>query len=109
MSPPRFRLRTLLIAVAVAAVLLGGGIGVERTWRLSVAYRQRADWYALMGRQCRMLVAIHSGSGMEEGPGLAAYYAGRRDLFARLERKYRLAAARPWLPPESDPPDPPPP
>jgi hypothetical protein len=89
MRRPRFQLTTrrLMAAVAIAGVVLGSGIKVERMWRLSWQYRMSADVCA----------------GMEDlyrsDPRLARFYAQQKS-------RYERAAARPWLPVEPDPPPP---
>jgi hypothetical protein len=49
MHPPRFRLRTLMVAVAVAAVVFGG-VETERMRRRASLYRARANRHAEWAR-----------------------------------------------------------
>ena len=112
MRPPRFRLHTLLVAVAVVAV----GVSCE-------AMRRRRA--ALLGRAavCGGFVAVNraiigSVSPLQAGPGPTAEpvrraieatedRARRRaEFYEALRRKYLRAAARPWLPVAPDPPPP---
>src|SRR4051794_4672546 len=51
MRLPRFRVRTMILSVAVAAALLGGGLGYARLKRLSNRYRYLAWGY---GENVRM-------------------------------------------------------
>lgn len=99
MPLPRFRLRTLIIAVAVVAVLLGG----FALYRRSVGFAALAEAHDVMARN-----SWTRGSFM--GPGGAIghveYPTPLTDHHTRLRDKYRRAASRPWLP---VPPDPPPP
>jgi hypothetical protein len=55
MTPPRFRLRTLLFAVAVVAVVLGSGIEAARLGRLARAYRQQAARHERLRVRCSHL------------------------------------------------------
>ena len=55
MRPPRFRVRTLLVAVAVVGVVLGFGIEAARLLRLARAYRQRAARHARLRVECSEL------------------------------------------------------
>jgi hypothetical protein len=108
MRLPRFRLRTLMVAVAVLALLLMGGIMV---WR-SANYRRLAAFHEEMERrQERAVRGIESLAQAATDPKDAA--AARRDAahearigryHAGLKAKYLRAAARPW---ESVAPDPP--
>jgi len=97
MPIPRFRIRTLMIAVAVVA---GSLVSIPR------AYEHN--------RQCMQKAAFY---GMRHGQGVAARQAaGGRLLdkaddagvewFEFMERKYRRAAWMPWLLLWPDPPDP---
>jgi hypothetical protein len=93
--PPRFRTRTLMVAVAAVGVALGAGVTL---WRRSAEFRQRAlehGWLAERGR-----------SPWWFGP------VDRPSLFRRwhhdsIRAKYERAARYPWLPVLADPPEPP--
>jgi hypothetical protein len=99
MTPPRFRLRTLLVAVAVAATALGAMGMVLR----SAAYAARAARYDAMahpdwvkfGDRNPIQEAAYRRHEAEE----VRYYLG-------LKAKYERAAAHPWLPVAPDPPPP---
>lgn len=93
MKVPRFRLRTLMVAVAIAALIAWAG----RMLSLSVAYQRRADTY------WTHLFRV-------ESPGVRG---GRRppptehDRWAsHMTNKYRNAARYPWLVVPPDPPEP---
>jgi hypothetical protein len=102
MRLPHFRVRTLMLAIALLALLVWGALMgtraydygrlareygfLERTWRQH-AVRDRA----IPGRG-RSVAAVW-------GPEIAAYYAP-------LARKYRRAMWRPWDPVAPDPPAP---
>ena len=102
MRLPHFRVRTLMLAVGVVALLVWGAMmGVrsyvyyrlareygtyERVWRENAA-RDRA-----IPANTRSVEAVW-------GPEVAEYYAP-------LARKYRQAMWRPWAPVAPDPPAP---
>jgi hypothetical protein len=91
MRTMRFRVRTLMAAVGVVALLIWGAMmGLrsyvyyrrastynleERVWRASTA---RGDWRPEVGSECA-------------------------DYFAQLAEKYRRAMWRPWMPVAPDP------
>jgi hypothetical protein len=101
----RFRLRTLLIMVAVVAVLMG----TERMRQRWVLYRQRATMYARLATILRegQQITYHKGAGPTVMLGradmmrLSAYYANKSQV-------YRRVASRPWqpVPPDPEPPSP---
>jgi hypothetical protein len=91
MRLPRFRLRTLMVAVAVAAVVLGLGAR-------SLAFRQRAEC-------CRTRFEPVCGEYRPETPAEIAEDR-RRTYHAHLWAKYERAARYPWLPVWPDPPEP---
>jgi hypothetical protein len=96
---PHFRIRTLMIAVAVVAVLAAG----------FVRCKQRQDRFAELAsrydRESELLPGIWSGPGEAyEGPLGLPYRRG--EYLDQMSLKYRSAASHPWLP---VPPDPPPP
>jgi hypothetical protein len=117
----RFRLRSLLILVVIAALLLGGWTARqrhlvrkerERLWKeLERGHRETADRFARQetshllsadeGKTSRVVAGI-GGKGwyvIRVGPvehkRIAVYYG-------RKKRTYEQASARPWLPVESD-------
>ena len=57
MSPPRFRLRTLMATVAVSAMLFWGGIEGVKTKRRWRQYREDAALYAFKEEMCREAAA----------------------------------------------------
>jgi hypothetical protein len=89
---PLYRMRSLLILVALVAVALGGMRWMERRAsdfrRLALDYRDSA----------KMSEVAFAVGNRRFGP-FAVYQR-------KLQRKYEYAAAYPWLP---VPPDPPPP
>ena len=86
MRRTRFRLRTLLIAVAVAAVVLGG-----------VEMQRRRERF-------RALATYHASRNAPRYLCFSCGGFGRELLWdEEMQRKYERAAARPWL---AVPPDP---
>jgi len=98
MRPPRFRLRTLMVAVAVVAVMSGVGV---RLGNRSLRFRNLADHHGLEETR-------HVGRGYLPGPETVHIEVStpKSEHHARLREKYRRAAARPWLPVPLDPPEP---
>jgi hypothetical protein len=98
MRLPRFRLRTLMIAVAVAAVATGG----EVMRRRSVHSRKQARYYADLVRIAPMFHLSR-----EMPPEQAwRYRQAQIRWWQQMARKYERAARYPFL---SVAPDPPPP
>jgi hypothetical protein len=79
-----------MIVVAVVAVTLGA-VAIERL-------REIADYHDGMLRYLRSLNASMRGPhGTVPSPRLVSYHD-------RMAKKYTLAASRPWLPADPDPP-----
>jgi hypothetical protein len=91
MRLPRFRVRTLMIAVGVVALLVWGAMMGIRSYD----YYLRARRYDLEERVWRRTTA--------EGRWRVEIGLERADYFAELSRKYRRAMWRPWLPVAPDP------
>ena len=104
----RFTVRTLMVLVAVVAIILGGMILRQR----AASYRQRAAQFGWVATGLRQSAASGNAAFLHPtptGPGTpmtqamslrwAEYYAG-------LRAKYEHAALYPWLPVEPDPPEP---
>lgn len=105
----RFRLRTLMIAVALAAALLALGVTAAR----SRTYRALAEYHAAEEALCLRLVRDYESGrarAINIGPeemARAADRLGRLATYhASLKRKYASAAARPWVRAAPDPPVP---
>ncbi len=99
----RLTLRSMMIAVAVLAVLLGLGV---RQWRSArnAYYREevyRHHNYELSDREA---AEFHRAS---NNPATAAMFAARADYHAAMARKYEDAWARGLTTVEPDPPPPP--
>jgi hypothetical protein len=104
----RLTVRRLMIAVAVVAFLFGGVTWTVRMRRLSSVYRGQAARYARNGqeslRSANHFERFYARSAQAEYVApLVQYLRERAEFEARLERKYRHAASRPW---EAVPPDP---
>jgi hypothetical protein len=99
MRLPRFRVRTLMLAVGVVALLLWGAMMGTRSY----VYYRRARFYSFEERGWRESAARARGNpsrartvGAVYGPQIAEYYAP-------LAEKYRRATWRPWMPVAPDP------
>jgi hypothetical protein len=131
MRPPRFRLRTLLIAVLAVGLILWG----RALWGRRNSYLLQADlhatqvkvWRELAGRterreyetmleeglragrfppEARTLVERDIEHGDKRRALTLSAQSRQADYHARLMEKYLRAAARPWLPVAPDPPTP---
>jgi hypothetical protein len=90
----RIRVRTLMVLVGVAALLIWGA----RMGSRSYDYYRRATFYGTQERGWREIAARKRWPD-DFGPRCAEYFAG-------LTAKYRRAMWRPWLPVAPDPPAP---
>jgi hypothetical protein len=116
MKPPRFRLRALMIAVAILALLAFG----ESMRRRQERYLELAADHATMewGQAIRAQAARATPPIGVDGPGASLLYYWGNDpkaveqatilveYHAAMRRKYERAARQPWLPVEPDPPEP---
>lgn len=115
MRMPRFRIRTLMIMVAVAAVLTGVGIDFRRR----VGYRQsmlRRHHEASLPWYCELYadaggLSDPSDEIVSPGPGLdivlkAEAIDRRSEYHVRMKEKWTHAVRSPWLPVAPDPPPP---
>jgi hypothetical protein len=90
MRVPRFRLRTLMMAVAVVGLLLGLGV---LTWRRALDYRALATLHLIHWRSNDVQAAT--------------WVAGARERAAfhlEMMEKYSRAARYPWLSVPTHPP-----
>ena len=101
MRLPRFRVRTLMVAVGVVALLIWGAMmGLQ-----SYHYAQRAEIYGRWEWQWRQLAQRDRARGTTRS--IAARWGFQlADYDAPLARKYRRAMWRPWIPVAPDPPPP---
>jgi hypothetical protein len=110
MKPPRFSLRWLMVAVAVAALLLGGVV----LWRKRILHLERANVEAASEMQSRALIKVYgSAVTTSAAPSVAEGYRHWVEVFREeadyhgmLRRKYERAARYPWLSVAPDPPRP---
>src|SRR5262245_9148943 len=108
MRPPRFRVRTLMLAVAVVAVAAG-------LWHRSERFRRLAQYH----QQANVWIILDWGA-VENAEKEGWNWVGTPPVKAVLPRpskarilwhdalrlEYEGAARRPWLPVEPDPPEP---
>jgi hypothetical protein len=107
MRLPRYRLRTLPIAVAVAALGMGTIVGLARRRE---SYLRRAAQHRKLSNDARLYAIfidrrLHWGPSEPERAEMAAYER-RGDYHAALQAKYERAARYPWLPVDPDRPEP---
>src|SRR5258708_4448200 len=86
MRLPRFRVRTLMIAVGVVALLIWGAMMASQPYD----YYRRAREYGVQERGWRESAA--------EGRLRVEFCSQCADYFAQLAGKYRRAMWRPWMP-----------
>jgi hypothetical protein len=98
----RFTIRRLMLVVALAGLVMGGGVRSYRTWKLSGEYTRRAQYYRQSGNMYERIVE----DWQSDWPELAAQGAATAAKCAAVARTYERAARYPWLPVERDPPQP---
>jgi hypothetical protein len=109
---PRFRLRTLMIVVAVTALALGVEVARRRAERRSAEYRARAaQWRRKAGIAASKAFAanhrLKAGWAFDPtGTRRVEDYLRQVEFFRAMQVKYRQAAASPWRPVASDPAEP---
>jgi hypothetical protein len=113
MQLPRMTTRRWMVAVAVIGLMIGGGVLLKqrRDYFLSLAqsHQKEAASSTLRGAAYKWRLGGTSGMTVEEIMRLHRVYdrmMDRADHHASLARKYERAARYPWLPVESDPPEP---
>ena len=110
----RWRIRTLMAVVAVAA----SSLGVYDLWRRGQSYRLQAWYHLAASRQLanndvRGALCSYGLTERQIEANRARWIAERSVLLTaseyhlRLHAKYQRAAERPWLPVGPDPPPPP--
>ena len=108
MRLPRYRLRALLIAVAVAALGMGMMVGLAQRRE---SYLRQAAHQRKLSNDARLYAMsierryLHWGPSEPERAEMAAYER-RGDYHAAVQAKYERAARYPWLPVEPDRPEP---
>lgn len=93
MGPPRFRIRTLMIAVAIAATLMGGSIAAMRMSRLAEEYRQKAALNAGQEKQSSVFSGIFEDHSREIIKSLGDYKTIDNEIFILLGRNRESAIA----------------
>jgi hypothetical protein len=91
MRMPRFRVRTLMLAVGVVALLVWGAMMGTRSYD----YYRRARIFGEYERGWREIAA--------RDRGWAKFGSQCAEYYAPLARKYRRAMWRPWMPVAPDP------
>jgi hypothetical protein len=104
MRVPKFRLRTLMIAVAVLGIAFGSLAGLlrigQRTQRFRAVAREHRQREIVNRLTVQGLVMQGAAS-----PGIERHRV-LTDYHKALNLKYEYAASHPWLPVSSDPPEP---
>jgi hypothetical protein len=104
MQSPRFRVRTLMIAVAVLGIAFGGLAGLlrmgQRTQRLRAVAREHRH-REIVNRLTLQGLVMHGAA----SPGVERHRV-LTDYHHELNLKYEYAARHPWLPVTPDPPEP---
>ena len=108
----RFTLRTLMMAVAVVAILCGGVIELPRLWILRQQYLSIAEKYGYWETRLNWAVRIRQEityyslslpRGSEPTPARLARMKVEASYYSHLRAKYEQAARFPWLPIAPDP------
>jgi hypothetical protein len=108
----RFTVRTLMVAVAVVAILFGGMIELPRLWSLRQQYLGFAEKYGYWETRLNGAVGIRQEvtyystrlpRGPEPSPARLAEMKAEASYYAGLRAKYERAARLPWLPVAPDP------
>lgn len=98
MRIPRFRIRTMMVAVAIA----GLAFGTDRLARRRAYYDQRAEIWQERADD----FVTGTGVCLREELDRPGMYMKLYEHNLALAKKYREVARRPWLPVEPDPPQP---
>jgi hypothetical protein len=107
----RFRMRTLMLSIAVSAVVMGVAVGLwrraESLKRIAVAHAREAhaDEDAAWG--CVKFGRDPDGTISPVNRELAKQFGKLSEFHRLLKEKYELAASRPCLPVPPAPPSPP--
>jgi hypothetical protein len=92
MRPPRYRLRTLMLAVAIVAAAIDLVARRER-------FRMKASRHTFQAHEGATVISLHRA-------GLSERLTPRGRWHRERAREFERAAARPWLPVAPDPPEP---
>jgi hypothetical protein len=101
----QFTVRRLMLVVAIAGLVTGGGVWGYRMWELSGGYTGMAQQqWSDVHENLKELVGY--GYGGREPDKLAELIAARAVYHSALAQKYERAARYPWFPIEPDLPEP---
>jgi hypothetical protein len=104
MRVPKFRIRTLMIAVAVLGIAFGGIAGLQRMDQRRQRLRALARNHLQRGVVNRLALEGSVAHGAVKAD--TERYRMRAEYYDALKLKYEYAARHPWLPVSSDPPEP---
>jgi|SRR6516165_4914125 hypothetical protein len=118
MCDVRFRIKDLLVMIAVLGALLGAGLASARLISLSEDYEKKAKMYSSLEEIVRLTEASCRDAENDPDPlyrlrhgkewhDRAEISARQRQYYRSMKEKYLRAAARPWEPVPPDPPEPP--
>lgn len=104
----RFRIRVLLVGVAVVALILGTFVALRRR---ASDFRQRANAHVVVSKWLAHQAWLEvkwppMPGGLENQERRRSWYIEASQYHDDLARKYASAADRPWLPIMADPPVP---
>src|SRR5436309_1037307 len=106
----RFRLRTMMVAVAVVSIAWVGAIRVLDLLELRDMYRRFEHEFGREGMLETAIASVRRLVSDSRRPHMLRAYvplrSGRAAYYAALRRKYERAARYPWLPVAPDPPPP---
>ena len=104
MRVPKFRIRTLMIAVAVLGIAFGGLVGLQRMDERRQRLRALARSHLQRGIVNRL--TLEGSVAHRAAKADTERYRTRAEYHDALNLKYEYAAHHPWLPVSSDPPEP---
>jgi hypothetical protein len=102
MRRPHFRVRTLMLAVGIVALLVWGAMMGTRSY----VYYRLAREYSIQERGWRENAVRDRGNPARARSVAAVWGLEIAEYYAPLARKYRRAMWRPWAPVAPDPPAP---
>ncbi len=104
MRVPKFRIRTLMIAVAVLGIAFGGLAGLQRMDLRRQRFRTLAGHHLQRGIVNRL--TLEGSLAHRAAKADTERYRMLAEYHHALNLKYEYAARHPWLPVSSDPPEP---
>jgi hypothetical protein len=104
MRVPKFRIRTLMIAVAVLGIAFGGLAGLQRMDQRRQKFRAMAQNH--LQRSVINRLTLEGSVAHRAAKADTETYRMRAEYHRALNLKYDYAARNPWLPVSSDPPEP---